>query len=422
MYESKKTMHLILISILFLASCINNNMYDENIRPSEIREPQTTNEVALTNLNLGIAYLREGNYNKSLEKIKKSLSADSNYAPTYNVLGLLYQQLGDNNKAEENFRKAISINSLDSSTLNNYGNFLCKLGRLDEAEKTLLKAAKNPLYDTPEIALTNAGLCLYQNGQVENSKKYFREALQLNPSIPQALIKMSEINFDTKNYLSARAYLQRYQEIALHNAKTLLLGIKIENKLGDKDVASSYELLLKNSFPDSDEALSLKKTIVLKNKEVNKNNEVKKNQSDTKENKVKKNQPDIKENKPIEISERALSINTNQDKDAIKFSIDEWVNSWNSQDVNRYLACYADGFIPSNGLSKNKWEKERSKRLLAPGYIKVTLSNLKIDMRGQNYAKASFTQKYRSDTYKDRMKKELLLQNIDGEWLIVQEN
>ena len=46
MYESKKTMHLILISILFLASCINNNMYDENIRPSEIRESQTTNEVA----------------------------------------------------------------------------------------------------------------------------------------------------------------------------------------------------------------------------------------------------------------------------------------------------------------------------------------------------------------------------------------
>ena len=38
-------------------------------------------------------------------------------------------------------------------------------------------------------------------------KKYFRKALQLNPSIPQALIKMSEINFDTKNYLSARAYL-----------------------------------------------------------------------------------------------------------------------------------------------------------------------------------------------------------------------
>jgi Tfp pilus assembly protein PilF len=158
-------------------------------------------------------------------------------------------------------------------------------------------------------------------------------------------------------YLQERIY-RRYQEIALHNAKTLLLGIKIENKLGDKDVASSYELLLKNSFPDSDEALSLKKTIVLKNKEVNKNNE------------VKKNQPDTRENKPIETSERALSINTNQDKDAIKFSIDEWVNSWNSQDVNRYLACYADGFIPSNGLSKNKWEKKRSKRFTRSGINK----------------------------------------------------
>ena len=258
MTQTKILLYDSILVLFLLSACINKSGYEENIKPSEIRESQTTNEVALTNLNLGIAYLKEGDYNKALEKLKKALIADSGYAPTYNVLGLLYQQLGDDNKAEENFKRALAINNVDSSTLNNYGNFLCKLGRLSEAENAFLKAAENPLYDAPEIAITNAGQCLYQNKKIEDAEKYYRQALQLNPQIPQALIKMSEINFDKRKFLSARAYLQRYQEISPHNAKTLLLGIKIENKLGDQDAASSYELLLKNSFPDSDEFSELK--------------------------------------------------------------------------------------------------------------------------------------------------------------------
>ncbi len=68
---------------------------------------------------------------------------------------------------------------------------------------------------------------------------------------------MSQINFDKQTFLSARAYIQRYEEIAPHNAKTLLLAIKIENELGDQDASSSYQLLLKNSFPDSNELTEL---------------------------------------------------------------------------------------------------------------------------------------------------------------------
>ena len=75
---------------------------------------------------------------------------------------------------------------MDSSTLNNYGNFLCVLGRLSEAEKAFSKAAENPLYDAPEIAMTNAGQCLYQNEEIERAEKYYRSALQLNPQVPQA--------------------------------------------------------------------------------------------------------------------------------------------------------------------------------------------------------------------------------------------
>ena len=418
MSKTKIVFYASFLILFLLSACISKNGYEENIKPSEIRESQTTNEVALTNLNLGIAYLKQGNYNKALEKLKKSLIADSDYAPTYNVLGLLYQQLGDNSKAEENFKRALAFNSVDSSTLNNYGNFLCKLGRLSEAEGAFIKAAKNPLYDAPEIAITNAGQCLYQNKKIGSAEKYFRQALQLNPQIPQALIKMSEINFDNKKFLSSRAYLQRYQEISPHNARTLLLGIKVENALGDQDAASSYKLLLKNSFPDSNEFAELKNLTTAENEEALVNRNVAKNTPAQTPEVINEPTPTeiIDEPTPTEIIDGNV-----QDKQSIEASINKWVDAWSNQDVDGYLASYAKEFIPSKGLSKNRWEKERTERLLVPSFIKITLSNLKINMRGKNYARVDFTQTYKSDTYKDRAKKELLMEKIDGEWLIIKE-
>ena len=465
MLKTKKFIYIIILTLFLLAGCYHKDGYDENIRPSEIKESQVTNEIALTNLNLGIAYLKEGDYNKALEKLKKSLSADSDYAPTYNVLGLLYQLLGDNNKAEENFKRALAINNVDSSTLNNYGNFLCKQGRLEQAERSFLRAAENPLYEAPEIAITNAGQCLYANNQIENSKKYFRQALQLNPRIPQALLKMSEINFEEKNYLSARAYLQRYQENIPHNAKTLLLGIQIEKKLGDKDAVSSYELLLKNSFPDSDELASLekndiavasasdekrnnsvpKKTIEVlpdeeeevidgistQDKNIKLTNEVV-NASDVSavENHSEKVRPKLadeyaemlEKNSHIcqkkmnysakDISQKRIMNDLSEsakDEQTIMASVYRWSNAWSVQDVENYFFSYAQDFIAPKGLKRKKWERERGKRIRAPKFIKITLSDIKIDMRGKDYAKVSFIQTYKSDTYEDVTKKDLLM-------------
>lgn len=465
MLKTKKFIYIIILTLFLLTGCNHKDDYDKNIKPSEIRESQTTNEIALTNLNLGIAYLKEGDYNKALEKLKKSLSADSDYAPTYNVLGLLYQLLGDNNKAEENFKRALAINNIDSSTLNNYGNFLCQQGRLEEAERSFLRAAENPLYEAPEIAITNAGQCLYVNNQIEKSKKYFRQALQLNPRIPQALLKMSEMNFEEKNYLSARAYLQRYQENIPHNAKTLLLGIQIEKKLGDNDAVSSYELLLKNSFPDSDELASLEKndiavasesdekrnstvsnkTIeVLPNKEKEVFNEIAPQEKNIKltnelvnasdvsvvEDHSEKTRPKLADEyaemleKKSHICQKEMNYSAKDisqkrimndlsksaiDEQTIMASVYRWENAWSAQDVENYFFSYAEDFIAPKGLKRKKWESERSKRIRTPKFIKITLSDIKIDMRGEDYAKVSFVQNYKSDTYNDVTKKDLLM-------------
>ena len=126
---------------------------------SDYKPKSSGNEVAQANLNLAIEYMRRGNFEKSLEKFERAKDADPDYHAVYNGYGLLYQRLGETSKAEKNFKKALKLNKNDSATMNNYGRFLCQSGRYDEAEKIFMNAASNPIYETPEIAITNAGTC-----------------------------------------------------------------------------------------------------------------------------------------------------------------------------------------------------------------------------------------------------------------------
>lgn len=253
-------MKIILLTFLTLfitglSGCAQIQGADGPLSPSE-----RSNEVAEANLNLGIAYLKRGEYEKSLEKLNKALSADPNYSPTLNTLGILYQKLGKPAEAEDYFKRALSKNASDPSTLNNYGQFLCTNDRYEEAQEAFLKAASNPLYETPEISITNAGTCALKNNQPDIAEQHFRAALDKNPGVPVALIQMSQLSYDQGNYMSARGYLQRYLEVAKHTPASLWLGIQIEQQLGDKNTLSSYALLLRNNFPDSKEAALLRET------------------------------------------------------------------------------------------------------------------------------------------------------------------
>lgn len=217
-----------------------------------------TNEVATANLELGIEYMRAGSMEKALEKLNRAYEADRNYHATHNAYGLLYQQLGDPVLAERHFKRAIALNNNDSASKNNYGSFLCQANRYREAEEIFLSAAANPLYSTPEIAYSNAGTCAMMNNNNEVAETYFRKALTLNPETSSALIQMSELSYQQGNYLSARGYLQRYLAVARHTPRSLLLGIRIERELGDKNALASYELLLRNNYPDSVELQQIK--------------------------------------------------------------------------------------------------------------------------------------------------------------------
>ena len=237
----------LLAAILFLglAGCAS--------RQAETERTVDREKLASANTKLAFQYMRDKEYEIALKKLEKALSADPNYVDAHNAMGLLNSQLGRFDDAERSFKKALRLDADNSSTLNNYGQFLCQRGRYEEGKARFLEAVANPLYKRPALALSNAGTCAMDAGHIDVAETHFRTALEKEERLAPALIQMADISLRLERHLAARGYLQRYQEVAPHTAKSLWLGIRIERLLDDRDVVSSYALLLEKGYPDSNE-------------------------------------------------------------------------------------------------------------------------------------------------------------------------
>jgi type IV pilus assembly protein PilF len=209
---------------------------------------------------LAIAYMQEGKLDIALQKAKTAIKVEPANAGGHNMLGLLYERLSEYGLAEHHFKQSLRHDPQNSYVLNAYGTFLCNQSRYDEADKQFNAALANPLYATPAVALTNAGICASRRPDLSGAERYFRRALEHDPKMPAALIRMAQVSFDNNEHLSARAYLQRYQGVARHTAASLWLGIRTERVLGDQNAVASYVLLLKNNFPDSREIQLLRES------------------------------------------------------------------------------------------------------------------------------------------------------------------
>ena len=216
-------------------------------------QPTQNERASAVNVELGMGYLRQKNYELASEKLNKALQQDPDSAPAHNAYAMLQEVLLQKDKAEYHYRRATELNPKDSQAANNYGAFLCRNGRELESEKYFLRALDNPLYKTPEFAYTNAAICLLKIERDAPAKEYLRTALAAKSDFAPALLAMGDLLFNEGEYQAAKIYIDRYHRVSRPSARSLWLAIRNELELGGDGQVGKLAQQLEADFPDSEE-------------------------------------------------------------------------------------------------------------------------------------------------------------------------
>ncbi len=203
---------------------------------------------------LGIGYRERGQLQLALENLQVALRHDPNHTPAHVVSALIQEGLGNTRQAEYHYRQAARLAPNDGATQNAYAVFLCRNNQFDEAQRRFERAFEDPFYQTPEVALANAGACARRNNRPDDAESFLRQALDIDPGFPDALYQLAELHWEQGDWLRARAFLQRFQSVAQDDAVSLRLGFLIETALNNPTDAERYVRYLERAFPDSAEA------------------------------------------------------------------------------------------------------------------------------------------------------------------------
>jgi type IV pilus assembly protein PilF len=210
------------------------------------------------NVTLAIKYLQKGNSDVAMQKIQKAIQQDPGNGAAYMGEALIYSTTGDAARADDAYHIALRKSPDDPEIQNNYAVFLCQHNKAAESEKYFLQAAANPLYSTPDVAYTNAGVCAGMVPDLAAAEKYFRRAVDINPNFPEPLYQLAQLGYKLKNYLQARAFIERFNSVTpQQRPEALLLAVQIERALGNQQGAADYAKQLIKLFPTSPQAQQL---------------------------------------------------------------------------------------------------------------------------------------------------------------------
>jgi type IV pilus assembly protein PilF len=206
---------------------------------------------------IAAGFYERGQMQVAMQELDEAMKLDPTNAKIYNVYGLVYAVLGEDANAQRNFQQAVSLAPNDSEIRQNWGWFLCTHGRPRESIPEFEMAIKNPLYKSPDVALTNAGKCSIEFGDNRAGETYLKRALAINPGNISTAYNLALLMYRESRIEEARTLMRRVMAAPNPAPDALYLGMCIERKASDRVTEASYVQQLKSRYPESAEAKAI---------------------------------------------------------------------------------------------------------------------------------------------------------------------
>jgi len=107
----------------------------------------------------------------------------------------------------------------------------------------------------------------------------------------------------------------------------------------------------------------------------------------------------------------------------IKQQLLEWSRAWSQGDFENYIQTYSESFQPSDQRkSYAEWKNIRRARLKFTKSVNIEIDQLRVFVEPEGeYALVEFLQDYRSESYNDKVLKQMYMHKQPDKWLILSE-
>ena len=259
---------------------------------------------------------------------------------------------------------------------------------------------------------------LAQKGEIKQAIYVYTALIQSNPQLPEAYNNLAALYLKQKNTKQAKQILEKGLHAhkgygALYESLTTInvaMAREAYSKALQIDLKPSDITIASLSFNDNKQTRN--------SAEISKVNKSTVNSKPLEENPVAeaKSVSETKhvslENKPVKKSENSESIET---------VLHAWSAAWSAQAADMYLSFYHKQYKPSNGMSLNGWMQSRRYRLKKPRWIKIALSDFKVQKNTGKQAIVNFKQLYQSNSFRDTSTKQMVLLYTNDGWRIFRE-
>jgi type IV pilus assembly protein PilF len=243
---------LVMLATVALAGCVSA----DGRKPLKQTDPKET--AAKYNIQLGTAYLQQGNFNLAREKLERALKQNPRDPDVHTSLGLLYDRTGDLKGADRHFREALRLAPDKPDLGNNYAIYLCKNGRVEEGVARFTEVASNRYYRTPEVALTNAGVCLRGAQRHDEAETRFLDAIKARPNYAEATVQLASLYLERSKVAEARKVVDTYLGAFRPNPDVLFAAVTVARAAKDRVAEEKHSRALRLEFPESAQARALK--------------------------------------------------------------------------------------------------------------------------------------------------------------------
>jgi len=197
----------------------NNDVFTLVTLQKVDKEKISNNQQAKIHYNLATRYLEEGQLQKAINELGKSILLNPDCPETYINLGAIYQKLEKYDQAIKAYKKASSLNPKKEKAHNNLGVVYSLKGDIKQAISEYEKAIViNPRNYASYI---NLGIVHKRTKSFKKAEYIFKKVISLNPPHPESHYNLALLYEKMGNINKAIVYYQNFLDLSRKDQEIL---------------------------------------------------------------------------------------------------------------------------------------------------------------------------------------------------------